>query len=35
VLDGPFIAGTNGDDLMVTTTNALSITFNVWYYVIT
>jgi hypothetical protein len=35
VLDGPFIAGTNGDDLMVTTTNALSITFSVWYYVIT
>jgi hypothetical protein len=35
VLDGPFIAGTNGDDLLVTTTNALSITFNVWYYVIT
>lgn len=35
VMDGPFIAGTNGDDLMVTTTNALSITFNVWYYVVT
>lgn len=35
VLDGPFIAGANGDDLMVTTTNALSITFSVWYYVVT
>jgi hypothetical protein len=35
VLDGPFISGANGDDLLVTTTNALSITFSVWYYVVT
>jgi hypothetical protein len=35
ILDGPFIAGTNGDDIMVTTTNSLSITFSVWYYVVT
>ncbi|HXS47547.1 MAG TPA: hypothetical protein VN756_08795 [Solirubrobacterales bacterium] len=35
ILDGPFIAGANGDDILVTTTNALSITFSVWYYVIT
>jgi hypothetical protein len=34
VLDGPFISGANGDDLLVTTTNALSITFSVWYYVV-
>lgn len=31
---GPWIAGTNGDDIMVTTTNALSITITVWYYVV-
>jgi hypothetical protein len=35
VLDGPFISGANGDDLLVTTTNALSITFSVWYYLVT
>ena len=35
VLDGPFIAGTNGDDLLITTTNNLNFTVNVWYYVLT
>jgi hypothetical protein len=35
ILDGPFIAGTNGDDLMVTTSANGSVTINVWYYVIT
>lgn len=35
VMDGPFIAGTNGDDLMVTTSAAGSVTINVWYYVVT
>ncbi len=35
VLDGPFIAGTNGDDLLLTTSAAGSVTVNVWYYVIT
>lgn len=35
ILDGPFIAGTNGDDLMVTTSAAGSVTINVWYYVVT
>lgn len=35
VMDGPFIAGANGDDLMVTTTNNLSVTISVWYYVVT
>ena len=35
VMDGPFIAGTNGDDLMVTTSAAINpLTINVWYYVI-
>lgn len=35
VMQGPFIAGTNGDDLMVTTSAAGSVTINVWYYVVT
>ncbi len=35
VMDGPFIAGTNGDDVLVTTTNAQSVTISIWYYVIT
>lgn len=35
VMNGPFIAGTNGDDLMVTTSAAGSVTINVWYYVVT
>lgn len=35
VMDGPFIAGTNGDDLLVTTSAAGSVTINVWYYVVT
>jgi hypothetical protein len=35
VLNGPFIAGTNGDDLMVTTSAAGSVTISVWYYVVT
>lgn len=32
--NGPFISGTNGDDLMVTTSAAGSVTINVWYYVV-
>jgi hypothetical protein len=35
ILDGPFISGTNGDDLMVTTSAAGSVTINVWYYIVT
>ena len=35
IMDGPFIAGTNGDDLMVTTSAAGCVTINVWYYVVT
>lgn len=36
IMDGPFIAGTNGDDLLVTTSAAISpLTINVWYYVVT
>lgn len=35
VMDGPFIAGTNGDDLMVTTSAAINpLTISVWYYVV-
>jgi len=35
VMDGPFIAGTNGDDLLVTTSAAINpLTISVWYYVI-
>jgi hypothetical protein len=34
VLNGPFIAGTNGDDLCITTVGAGSVTVNVWYYVV-
>jgi hypothetical protein len=35
VMDGPFIAGTNGDDLLVTTSAAINpLTINVWYYVV-
>jgi len=32
---GPFISGTNDDDLMVTTSAAGSVTISVWYYVVT
>ena len=35
VLNGPFISGTNGDDLKITTVGAGSVTVNVWYYVVT
>lgn len=35
ILKGPFISGTLGDDLLVTTSAAGSVTINVWYYVIT
>ena len=35
IMDGPFIAGTNGDDVLVTTTNAQSVTISIWFYVIT
>jgi hypothetical protein len=36
VMDGPFIAGTNGDDLMVTDSAAINpLTITVWYYVVT
>jgi len=35
VMNGPFMAGTNGDDLMLTTVGAGSVTVNVWYYVVT
>lgn len=35
VMDGPFISGTNGDDLLVTTSAAINpLTINVWYYVV-
>jgi len=35
VMDGPFIAGANGDDLMVTTSAAINpLTINVWYYTV-
>lgn len=35
VMDGPFIAGTNGDDLLFTSVGAITIIVNVWYYVVT
>ena len=35
VMNGPFISGTNGDDLCITTVGAGSVTVNVWYYVVT
>lgn len=36
VMDGPFISGTNGDDLLVTTSAAINpLTITVWYYVVT
>lgn len=35
ILDGPFISGANGDDIMITTTNNLNFTVSVWYYVVT
>jgi hypothetical protein len=35
VMDGPFISGTNGDDLLVTTSANMSVTISVWYYVVT
>ena len=35
VMDGPFISGTNGDDLLVTTSAAINpLTVNVWYYIV-
>lgn len=35
ILNGPFIAGTNGDDLMFTSVGDLDITLSIWYYVVT
>ena len=35
ILNGPFISGTNGDDLLITTSTAGSVTVSVWYYVVT
>jgi hypothetical protein len=35
ILDGPFISGANGDDLLVMTSAAGSVTVNVWYYIVT
>lgn len=35
VLNGPFISGTNGDDVLVTTSAAGSVTIGVWYYIVT
>lgn len=35
VMNGPFISGTNGDDLMITTVGAGSVTVNAWYYIVT
>jgi len=35
ILNGPFISGTNGDDLKITTVGDGSVTVNVWYYVVT
>ena len=35
VLQGPFIAGTNGDDILFTSVGNLSITLSIWYYVVT
>ena len=35
ILQGPFIAGTNGDDLLFTSVGNISITISVWYYVVT
>ena len=35
ILEGPFISGTNGDDLLVTDSAAINpLTINVWYYVV-
>lgn len=31
---GPFISGTNGDDILITTTNNLNFTVSVWYYIV-
>ena len=36
ILQGPFISGTNGDDVLVTTSAALNpLTVSLWYYVLT
>lgn len=36
IMNGPWIAGTNGDDLLVTTSAAINpLTITVWYYVVT
>jgi len=35
IMDGPFIAGTNGDDILVTTSANGTVTITVWYYVVT
>lgn len=35
VLTGPFIAGTNGDDLLFTSVGDIDVTISVWYYVVT
>lgn len=36
VMDGPFISGANGDDVLVTTSAAINpLTISIWYYVVT
>ena len=35
ILTGPFISGTNGDDILVTSVGDIDITVSVWYYVVT
>lgn len=35
VLQGPFISGTNGDDLLFTSVGDIDVTISVWYYVVT
>jgi hypothetical protein len=35
ILTGPFIAGTNGDDILFTSVGDVDVTISVWYYVVT
>ncbi len=35
VMQGPFVASTNGDDVLVTTSANLTVTVTIWYYLVT
>lgn len=35
IMDGPFISGTNGDDILFTSVGDVDVTLSIWYYIVT